>query len=206
MDRERDGDVRRATRTGERWFLSPREKALWWSVLAVQVGIYSTLPFAGRLIARLRGWFPLELVFLSAFLVLMSAVAWGALSRTGSKARRRDLWLVAALTAVAALLFTRTGIPLAERSHLIEYGLVAVLIFHALDARRAAGGIVHLPAALAVGVTASLGLVDEAIQGALPTRVFDPRDLLFNTLAGCMTVGMTVVLRFASHRWRRRAR
>lgn len=177
------------------WFRHPLERNLWLCAVAVQLGIWATLPLAGKLATWLDGWFPLEMAFLAAFLLLMAAVVWGALRRS---ARWRDLWIVAALVAVATLLATRTGIPLAERSHLIEYGLVAVLIYHALLARRAAGGAVRGAAAIAVTSTAALGAVDEAIQAALPNRVFDPRDLLFNALAACMTVGITVVLRGAS--------
>lgn len=177
---------------GGSWFRSAQERWLWTCALCVQLGIWATLPLAGRLVGWLEGWYPLELVFFVAFVALMSAVAWAALR---SPRRTPRDWLVAALVAVSALLVTRTGIPLVERSHLIEYGLLAVLIFHALDARRAAGGAVRWVALPAIGGTALLGLVDEAIQAVLPGRVFDPRDLLFNGLAAVSTVGMTVLLR-----------
>lgn len=178
------------------WFLSSRERLLWLSAGVVQIGIWSTLPLAGQLAAQLRDRVPLDVTFLVAFLLLMTAVAWGALRRS---ARRRDLWLAAALVAATALLVTRTGIPLTERSHLIEYGLVAVLILHALEARRAAGGAVRWPAGVAIVGTSVLGGIDESIQAVLPNRVFDPRDLLFNVLAACMTVGLTLLLRVSTH-------
>jgi len=37
-------------------------------------------------------------------------------------------------------------------------------------------------------VTALLGWADEGIQEALPNRVYDLRDVLFNSLAGLMAV------------------
>ena len=58
---------------------------------------------------------------------------------------------------------------------------------------------------LAVLATAALGLLDECIQAFLPSRVFDPLDILFNLLAGAMAVGASVALAWA-RRWTRSRR
>ena len=93
----------------------------------------------------------------------------------------------------------RTGSP-DERTHLIEYGVVALLIHAALSERADGGGRVPAPALLAVLGTALVGVLDEIIQGVLPGRVFDPWDILFNCLAGLVAVVAIVALRWASGR------
>ena len=46
----------------------------------------------------------------------------------------------------------------------------------------------------AILITAAIGVIDEAIQLALPHRVFDPVDMLFNTLAAVSAVAAGLVL------------
>jgi hypothetical protein len=85
------------------------------------------------------------------------------------------------------VMFVRMGSP-EERTHLIEYGIVAALIHQALLERVRYGRRVPAPAALTVAATALLGLLDEGIQAMLPSRVFDLRDVVFNALAGFMVI------------------
>jgi VanZ family protein len=48
-------------------------------------------------------------------------------------------------------------------------------------------------------------VLDEFIQAFLPSRVFDPADILFNVLAAVMAAAASVALRWARRRsWRRR--
>lgn len=82
----------------------------------------------------------------------------------------------------------------AERTHLIEYGIVAALIHQALLERARHGRHVPGPAALTVAVTALLGLLDELIQAVLPSRVFDWTDVFFNALAGFMIIAARLAL------------
>jgi len=90
---------------------------------------------------------------------------------------------------------------LEERTHLIEYSLVAILIHQALIERQRQGRQVPSSAALAVVVTALLGLLDECIQAILPNRVFDLVDIGFNALAGLMAILASLALARA-RRWR----
>ena len=97
------------------------------------------------------------------------------------------------------MVVVRTGSP-EERTHLIEYGVVALLIHAALTERADGGGRVPAPALFAVLGTALVGVLDELIQGVLPSRVFDPRDIVFNVLAGLLAVVAIVALRWARRR------
>ncbi|MCP4319884.1 MAG: hypothetical protein GY789_28880, partial [Hyphomicrobiales bacterium] len=81
------------------------------------------------------------------------------------------------VTAVYLLVFVRMVSP-AERTHLIEYGVLAVFIHKALAECANNGRSVPVPALLAVLATALLGVIDECIQAFLPIRVFDPLDIV----------------------------
>ncbi len=70
------------------------------------------------------------------------------------------------------LAFIRIENP-AERTHLVEYGIVAALIHQALLERERNGRRVPNPAALTVVATALLGLLDECIQAIIPGRYFE---------------------------------
>ena len=72
-----------------------------------------------------------------------------------------------------------------------------------LAERAANGRRVPVPAILAILIATVLGVVDECLQAFLPQRVFDPRDLLFNTLAAVMAVSASSALLWARSRRRR---
>ncbi|MEM9190223.1 MAG: VanZ family protein, partial [Myxococcota bacterium] len=125
------------------------------------------------------------------FLIAVAVVTQGLRTRP----RGRELGVMIGVGAAYLLAFTRIASP-AERTHLIEYGLVAVLVYEALMERTLQGRRVPTPALLAVLITTTLGALDECIQAVLPNRFFDPRDLLFNTLASVMAVTACLCLRW----------
>jgi hypothetical protein len=171
-------------------FTSDRERRLWLWTLAVMVAIYSTLGPARTLVDALR---ERNLLRVSFALVLLLVV--GAIARRWVK--RRPGWSeigVALGVAFAYLvMFLRMASP-EERTHLIEYGIVAALIHQALLERVRHGRRVPAPAALTVAVTALLGLLDEGIQAMLPSRVYDIRDVFFNALAGFMVIAARLAI------------
>jgi len=73
-----------------------------------------------------------------------------------------------------AYLMVLIRMALAERSYLIEYGVVASFIYEALKERAARGGRVPVPAVLTVLATGVVGVLDEGIQLLLPSCHFDP--------------------------------
>lgn len=77
-----------------------------------------------------------------------------------------------------------------ERFHLLQYGLLAVLIAKALPERLR--GISRF--GLAVGLATLAGIGDELIQWLRPNRVGDVRDVLINCLAALLTQSLVAVL------------
>ena len=182
-------------------FTSVRERRLWALTLVVVVTVYSTLGLARTLSDTLRDRGLFDSFFIWGFLLIAAAVVTlGLRTRPGIA----QIAVAVGIVGVYLMLFARLGIP-EERTHLFEYGLIAVLIYLALTERRSHGRSVPAPAALAVVVTALLGWLDEAIQFILPGRVYDLRDVGFNALAGLMAVVATLALGWARRRVRTRS-
>ncbi len=177
-------------------FTSDRERRLWRWTLAVIAAIYATLPFAGALAQVLIERRVLDAAFAFAFTLVVIAIAGIALKRRPAVGQR-EIWVALGLIAVYAMVVVRMGIGPAERTHIFEYGLVAVLIHQALLERRRNGGRVRAPAALAVLATALVGWLDEGIQAVIPGRVYDLRDVGINALAGLMAIVATLILGLA---------
>ena len=149
-------------------FTSDRERRLWFCSLAVVVAIYSTLGLAGTLAEVLRehDLLPASFFFLM-FLTVAAIVGSGLKRRPG----RREVWVALGVTAVYGMTVLRMGGSPEERTHLFEYGIVAVLIYQALGECSQNGRRVRAPAALALVAAALLGWLDEGIQALLPNRV-----------------------------------
>ena len=176
-------------------FVSRRERRLWLWTLAVVVAIYSTLGLAGSLADVLDNRDLTTVSFALGMLLIGVTVVTQGLRTKPSGAE-----IGVALGVVVVYLMVLLRMALAERSHLIEYGVVASFIYEALKERAGQGRRVPVPAALAVLATGAAGVLDEGIQLFLPTRVFDPVDMLFNTLAGMMAVLARVALARARRR------
>ncbi len=172
---------------------SRRERRLWTWALAVVLAIYSTLGLAQTLAVALDdSGLGAVLFVLGCLLVLVTIVTQGLRTRpTGV-----EIGVGLGVAAVYLLVFVRMSVP-AERTHLVEYGVLAVFIYEALEERAERGRRVPWPALLAVLATSLIGAVDECIQAVLPIRVFDPRDLLFNVLASVMAVATCAALGWA---------
>ena len=158
--------------------------------MTVVTMIYSTLPLSRTLAGALRdsGWLAASFV-LGMLLVGATIVTLGLKTRPGGA----EIGVALGVAAIYLMVFVRMAIP-EERTHLIEYGVVAVFIHEALTERANQRPRVPEPALLAVLATALVGALDECIQAFLPSRVFDPRDIGFNVLAGVMAVAASVAL------------
>lgn len=174
------------------WFSSPRERRLWICTLLVVAGIYSTLGLASTLAQLGLADSLAAIAFITCMvLVGLSVLTEGLSVRPGGV----EIGVAIGIFAVYGFLFIRMALP--ERSHLIEYSVVAVFIYGALAERSRHGRWVPFPALLAGLATTLVGVVNECIQLLLPSRVFDWVDILFNTLAGAMAVCAMLILGWA---------
>jgi hypothetical protein len=169
--------------------------------LAVMAGILATLGLGGTLAGELGARPLLDVVFFWGFVLMVAAIVTDGLTR---RPRLVDAALAAAAAAALLLVIVRTGIPAAERTHLVEYGVLAVVVYEALSERAAQRPGRRSPAFVAVAATGVVGVLDECIQALLPSRVFDPVDLGFNVGAAAVAVGAAAGLRRLRGRGRAR--
>lgn len=167
--------------------------------MLVVIAIILTL-FIGRPLAKLLGPQDLRAIF---FLIGMLFV--GAMILVHALKGERsglELTLVLGIIAVYIMFFLRLG--LAERSHLIEYSVLAILIHMALLERQFQGKAIWSPALLAIGIAFSIGVLDECSQLIIPDRVFDPVDIFFNGMVIVAAIGFYVLLNWVRKKIRDR--
>lgn len=169
---------------------------MWIGTLAVVVAIYSTLGLAGTLVEKLGdgGLLDAALFLLGMLLVGVTILTYGLRIRPGGP----EIGMALGVAAVYFMMLLR--MTLSERSHLIEYSVVAVFIHEALRERVDQGRRVPAPALLALLVTSAVGTLDEGIQGFVPSRVFDPVDIMFNVLAALMAIAAHLTLGWVRRR------
>lgn len=178
------------------FFASDRERWLWLWAGTLLVTIYATLGPAQQLAAHLR---ERNLLGVAATLVLLLA-AGAVLAHWSRRPPGRREAGVAVAIAIAYLMVAARMVTPEARTHLIEYGVVALLIHQALRERVRHGRHVPAPAAVAIGAGAALGLLDETIQSLLPNRRYDIVDVGFNALAAVMAVTASALLSYARKR------
>ncbi len=116
--------------------------------------------------------------------------------------RRAEIAVWLGISGVYLLLFLRIAVG-AERGHLFEYSVVAILLHMTLIERKDNGRRVRVPAMFAIFVTSLLGFADEAIQALIPSRVYDIRDVGFNAMAACSAIGGALVLTWVRKRFKK---
>ena len=173
-------------------FTSSRERKLWyWAGVAWAV-IFASIWLAGTIAEFLRDRGLISnAIWLVLFLVALAVLINGIRSRTSGF--EFIIWI--GLFAVYLMVMLRMTLP-EERSHLIEYSVLALFIFEALRERAANKPGLKYPALWAIGITTALGILDECIQLFVPIRIFDPIDIFFNFLAAILAIGGSVVLQW----------
>ena len=170
---------------------SPRERRLWLAAGLSIAAIYASLAFSGAWAAALRETGLLEPAFGAAFLLIILVIVGSGFKR---KAGRTEWWVLIGVVVAYGMVAVRLGMSAVERTHLFEYGLVAVLILAALRERADQGRGVRFPALAAATIASLVGAVDEAVQAFVPGRVFDPRDIVFNVVAATLAVAASSAL------------
>ena len=168
-------------------FRSRRERRLWLWAAGLLVAIYATLYSVRPVAEWLRDRNLLRGTLVLLFLIVAAAVLRWVLARSPG---RREIGTLVLFTALYLLVMWPIRMP-EERFHLLEYGLLAGLVYAALLERRSPGGALRWaagPALVAVAVTAVAGWVDEGIQYLLPNRHYDWVDVGLNLLAAILAV------------------
>ncbi|MDE2773378.1 MAG: VanZ family protein [Gemmatimonadota bacterium] len=178
-------------------FTSDRERRLWFWALAVVVAIYSTLGLAGSLAEVLRARDLLPAAVLALMVLTVAAIVASGLKR---RPGRREFWVVLGVLAVYAMAVLRMGGSPEERTHLFEYGIVAVLIYRALCERADNGRRVGVPALVALALAVVLGWLDEGIQALLPNRDYDVEDAVTNAVAAVIGIAGSALVARANAR------
>lgn len=186
-------------------FHSRRERNLWLVAAGYTLLLYSTLAVVRTLASFLRQRGMLRITLWTLFAgAVVAVLAWMVRGRP----RARE-WAVLGLVAIGYV----AVLPLAkvpeEKFHLLEYGLLGGMIYAALRERARARGGAALVAAPDRATTkaaptlslflrhapltafllgAALGLVDEIIQGILPSRFYATRDVVLNALAAGLAI------------------
>jgi len=144
-------------------FTSSLEKRFWLYSLLVLVAILFSLTF-GRPLQKIFVNQNVQAVFflLGMVLVGITILIYGLKAQTS----KSELAIWFGLAAVYIMLIFRLGAP--ERSHLIEYSVLAIFIHKALLERINSKNKMLKTAVLAFTFTFIIGVLDETIQVFLP--------------------------------------
>ena len=172
---------------------SPRERLLWRLFWCGVLSVYASAYFVQVVMLALRERALLGPTILGLFLVCGAAVgAYLVRQRPGPA----EVALLVAALGVYVAYFRHLEI-LQERIHLLLYGALGSVAWTALHERQAQAPAGAPPAPLwrrplpgAILLTALAGWGDELVQGVLPNRMYDNRDVLTNALAGALAVGV----------------
>jgi hypothetical protein len=172
---------------------SVRERRLWLAVaIAVTLLLAALYPLQFVLDAlRARNLLRLTIAGLFLFSACAAAVA---------LARRRAplaAWLAgAAAAAVYAVAALAMEVP-QERLHLVEYGALALLLRAAVAESRRGRAPAWVTDAWTLAGATAIGWLDEGVQGILPNRMYDLRDVGFNAFAAALALAAAAAMRAA---------
>jgi VanZ family protein len=144
------------------------------------VAIFASLPFLPEIVGWARSRLGPAAVSLplEALLVLCALLpALRLLRRPRPSPPWPHLAYLLLLLAALATLSTLASSPIG-RIHLVEYGLLSILILRTLPPPRTAGSYF-----VAFAAAAAVGFADEIVQIAIPNRVFDWYDVGLNAAA-----------------------
>lgn len=168
---------------------SAKEKRYWFWALLVYITILSTLFIGQPLANELRDQNVQAIFFTFGMVLIAAAVVIHGLVNKPSKIEYAILF---GLIAVYIMFFLRLGAP--ERSHLMEYSVLAILLHKAFKERFKPVYKLFKPAFFSLFVGISMGILDESIQLLIPNRYFDLQDIIFNCLAVTMAIGTSLIL------------
>lgn len=179
---------------------SRRERRLWAATAAYSVLIWSTAYGAQFALDFLRARNLLRFSLALVFAASASIVAALAVRRRAGPA---ELGVLAGAAAVYVAILASLDV-VQERLHLVQYGVLGALALAAFAARwrESPGwrGTARGQGAAATGLALLTGWMDEIVQGILPNRQYDHRDVVLNLVAGALAI--TTILFAATARRR----
>jgi hypothetical protein len=167
-------------------------RTAWLRVALFTIVIYATLPVAPliwRVFARRVGD-AAEVFVLGGLLVSSIALVMVGARHAGALPVARIASLVAICSVYVAIIATVELTP-AEKLHFLYYGMLALLVYQALEIDLAGAGLVIAT----IGIVALIGFGDEVIQGIVPRRVFEWKDVALNAVSGGLATGLILVFR-----------
>jgi len=174
------------------------QRAAWIAALWVCV-IYATIP----LVRTAQSWYSarFETVWITvaivAVLTLSLASTWLWLMRSARRIRPLELLVPLVVAGIAAWWAWQLRRRPEEAVHLLEYGLLLVLVYRALRPTHPDVSIL----VAAVLLTTVMSTVDEIIQWITPRRFWDYRDIGLNT--GAAVLAAIAVAHLDRGSWRR---
>jgi hypothetical protein len=159
-------------------------RLLYWSSVAVFITvIFLTLPYA----PVWRDWLSLKLgekfLPISVAVIIALILLWSLIRLICKRGRFSDYLFFVLI--IAGYVYSLYQIKIeVEKVHFLEYGLLAVLFISALRLERK-DPPQYLNSILLVTLT---GIVDEYIQGILPSRVGELHDVYLNILSGALSL------------------
>jgi len=155
----------------------------WGIVIIYTSAMYAFLPFGPAFWRFVLGHWGNELNYLGVFLVCLLGAYFLVYLVFQKQVRNISVYIAFfSISLVCLALLKYMCVSGAERFHLLMYGILSCIIFWTLklDVKRKR---IYLYTTLLVFL---LGAIDEVIQGILPMRVFDVRDIFMNWLSSGM--------------------
>ena len=155
-----------------------------WLAVSVWIAvIYTAIPFVRALREWFVGrWHEAVIAWAVAAVLVTAAALAAATARRAPKLRPGGLLWIAGVTAILLLWTYHLRHRPEEAVHLLQYGVLAVLLHRALRPTFP-DATVYLAGAVA---GALVGTVDEVIQWLTPERFWDWRDVVINAGAGAL--------------------
>ena len=183
--------------------MTRKERRLWIAVGVAVAALFLSLYPLQIALDFLRERNLLRLSIGASFLAVVLIVAVRMFRRRFGP---REWAVLCAAGAIYLLVAAWLDVP-QERLHLVEYGGLALLLRAAFAERernradepgepRQAPGV----AAKSLVAAGSIGLVDELVQGVLPNRQYDTRDVALNLVAAALALAVATSLERARYR------
>jgi VanZ family protein len=164
----------------------------WRLFLAYVAIVLAALPFARDLVLALRNTNLLGASVTAVYAASVALVVYHVVFDL-----RTSDWVaflvVATLIAVIAALLLGLSVP-EERVHFLQYAVMALLARSAFGAGRTGRAGMTRALGWAALLSSALGVADEVLQGLLPNRVFDLRDIAMNVGAVVVALALDELL------------